>query len=64
MKKPGSEPNIEKEEVAEVSFGKTRKQIKALVEQTAREKQVLRKEKLVMLVLDVSWSAILTFFLH
>ena len=48
-KKPGPEPylNTEKEEdlvnfieeVAEVGFGKTRKQIKAMVEQTAHEKQ-------------------------
>ena len=53
-KKPGPEPNLNREEeedlinfikeVAEVGFGKTRKQIKAMVEQTAREKQVLRKE--------------------
>ena len=53
-KKPGPEPYLNKEEeedlanfieeVAEVGFGKTRKQIKAMVEQTAREKQLLRKQ--------------------
>ena len=30
--------------MAEVGFGKTRKQIKAMIEQTAREKQLLRKQ--------------------
>ena len=55
-KKPGPEPYLNREEeedlvnfieeVAEVGFGKTRKQIKAMVEQTAREKQVLRKQKI------------------
>ena len=34
------------EEVTKVGFGKTRKQIKAMVEQTAREKQALRKQKI------------------
>ena len=55
-KKPGPEPYLNREEeedlvnfieeVAEVGFGKTRKQIKAMVEQTAREKQVLRKQEI------------------
>ena len=55
-KKPGPEPYLNREEeedlvnfieeVAEVGYGRTRKQIKAMVEQTAREKQVLRKQKI------------------
>ena len=42
------------EEVAEVGFGKTRKPIKAMVEQTAHEKQVLRSRRSEMVGLDVS----------
>ena len=34
------------EVVADVGFGKTRKQIKAMVEKTARDKELLRKEKI------------------
>ena len=55
-KKPGPLPYLNKEEeedlvkfvevVADVGFGKTRKQIKAMVEQTARDKQILKKEKI------------------
>ena len=53
---PGPEPYLNREEeedlvnfieeVVEVGFGKPRKQIKAIVEQTACEKQVLRKQKI------------------
>ena len=53
-KKPGPEPYLNREEEEDlVNFiGKSwlwkdyRKQIKAMVEQTAREKQVLRKQKI------------------
>ena len=53
MLKPGQQPylNIEEEKdlakfvevVADIGFGKTRKQIKSMVEKTAREKNLLRK---------------------
>ena len=55
-KKPGPEPYLNKEEekdlanfvevVADIGFGKTKKQIKAMVEKTARDKNTLRKEKI------------------
>ena len=55
-KKPGQQPYLNKEEeedlvkfvevVADIGFGKTRKQIKAMVEKTARDKNLLRKEKI------------------
>ena len=54
-KKPGQQPYLNKEEeedlakfvevVADIGFGKTRKQIKAMVEKAAYDKKVLRKEK-------------------
>ena len=58
-RKPGPHPYLNKEEeeeeenlvnfvevVADVGFGKTIKQIKAMVEQTACDKQVLKKQKI------------------
>ena len=55
-KKPGPEPylNVEEQEdlakfvevVADIRFGKTRKQIKEMVENTARDKRLLRKDKI------------------
>ena len=55
-KKPGQKPYLNKEEekdlakfvevVADIGFGKTRKQIKAMVEKAARDKKALRKEKI------------------
>ena len=55
-KKPGPEPylNVEEEKdlasfvevVADIGFGKTRKQIKAMVEKTACDKRPLRKDKI------------------
>ena len=55
-KKPGQQPYLNKEEekdlvkivevVADIGFGKTRKQIKAMVEKAARDEKVLRKEKI------------------
>ena len=55
-KKPGPEPylNVEEEKdlasfvevVVDIGFGKTRKQIKAMVEKTARDKRLLRKDKI------------------
>ena len=55
-KKPGPEPYLNREEeedlvnfiekVTEVGYRKTRKWIKATVEQTACEKQILRKQKI------------------
>ena len=65
-KKPGPLPYLNKEEedlvkfvevVADVGFGKTRKQIKAMVEQTACDIQILKKEKISDGWLDVSWNA-------
>ena len=59
-KKPGPESEEEEdlvnfiEEVAEVGFGQTSKQIKAMVEQTAHEKQVLRNKNISDGWLDVS----------
>ena len=54
-KKPGPEPYLNKQEeedlanfvevVADIGFGKTKIQIKAMVEKTARDKSTLRKEK-------------------
>jgi len=34
------------EVVARIGYGKTRKQVKIMVERTARDKDVLRKEKI------------------
>ena len=55
-KKPGQQPYLNKEEeedlakfvkvVADIGFGNIRKQIKAMVEKTAHDKKVLRKEKI------------------
>ena len=55
-KKPGQQPylNVEEEKdlakfvevVADIGFGKTRKQIKSMVEKTACEKNLLRKNKI------------------
>ena len=55
-KKPGPEPYLNKQEeedlanfvevLADIGFGKTKKQIKAMVEKTARDKSTLRKEKI------------------
>ena len=55
-KKPGPEPYLNKQEeedlanfvevVADIGFGKTKKQIKAIVEKTACDKSTLRKEKI------------------
>ena len=54
--RPGQQPYLNKEEekdlakfvevVADIGFGKTRKQIKAMVEKAAHDKKVLRKEKI------------------
>ena len=55
-KKPGPEPYLNKQEeedlvnfvevvVDNIGFGKTKIQIKAMVEKTARDKSTLRKEK-------------------
>ena len=55
-KKPGPQPYLNKEEegdlaefievVADVGFGKTRNQIKAMVENVAKDKGTLRKSKI------------------
>jgi len=54
--KPGAKPYLNKVEenqlanfievVARIGYGKTRKQVKTMVERTARDKDVLRKEKI------------------
>ena len=55
-KKPGPEPylNVEEEKdlasfvevVADIGFGKTKKQIKAMIEKTACDKRLLRKDRI------------------